>query len=69
MAKSKAQKTYQQMADELNGLVEWFESDQLNLDESVIKYQQAMELLQQMENQLKNAENQVKAISAKFGDK
>jgi exodeoxyribonuclease VII small subunit len=66
MPKSTSPKTYRQMADELTGLVEWFESDQLNLDEAVIKYQQAMELLSQMENQLKNAENQVKKIAAKF---
>lgn len=66
MPKPKSPKTYQQMADELNGLVEWFESDQLNLDEAVAKYEQAMQLLEQMESQLKSAENQVKKISAKF---
>jgi exodeoxyribonuclease VII small subunit len=68
MAKPKPQKSYRQMADELNGLVEWFESDQLNLDEAVAKYEQAMQLLEQMENQLKTAENRVKKIAAKFGE-
>ena len=64
----KPAKTYQQMAEELSGLVDWFESDQLNLDEAVAKYQQAMELIEQMEKQLKTAQNQVEKIAAKFGD-
>ncbi|MBX4197284.1 exodeoxyribonuclease VII small subunit [Candidatus Saccharibacteria bacterium] len=63
---AKAQKSYQQMANELNGLIEWFESEQLNLDEALAKYEQAMELLQQMENQLKLTGNQIKKIAAKF---
>lgn len=65
MATSKP-KTYQQLAEELNRLIEWFESDQLNLDEAVDKYEQAMELLQEMENHLKTAENKVKKIAVKF---
>jgi exodeoxyribonuclease VII small subunit len=59
-------KTYQQLAEELNKLIEWFESDQLNLDEAVEKYEQAMVLLQKMEDHLKSAENKVKKIAVKF---
>jgi exodeoxyribonuclease VII small subunit len=66
MATSKTSKTYQQMADELNGLIEWFESDSVNLDEAVGKYEQAMELLARMEDFLKTAENKVKKIAIKF---
>ena len=54
------------MADALAKLMEWFESDRVNLDEAVGKYQQAMELLEQMEAYLKTAENKVKKISAQF---
>jgi exodeoxyribonuclease VII small subunit len=54
------------MADELAQLVEWFESDKVNLDGAVAKYEQAMELLKQMEDYLKTAENKVKKIQAKF---
>ena len=67
MAKATSAKTYQQLSDEFAGLVAWFESDQVNLDEAVAKYEQAMELLAQMENYLKTAQNQVKKIAAKFG--
>jgi exodeoxyribonuclease VII small subunit len=68
MAKAPAAKNYQQMADQLAELVDWFESDAVNLDEAVGKYQQAMELLEQMEIYLKTAENKVKKISAKFNN-
>jgi len=54
------------MADELAGLIDWFESDKVNLDEAVAKYEQAMELLKQMEDYLNTAENKVKKIAAKF---
>ena len=62
----KQTKTYQQLSDELNQLIEWFESDAVNLDEAVDRYEQAMELLKRMEDHLKLAENKVKKISVKF---
>jgi exodeoxyribonuclease VII small subunit len=61
-------KTYQQMSDELTQLIEWFESDQVNLDEAVHKYEQALELIKQMEASLKTAENKIKKITAKFDE-
>jgi exodeoxyribonuclease VII small subunit len=65
MAKSQT-KSYQQLSDELNKLIEWFESESVNLDEAVDKYEQAMALLKQMEEHLKNAENKVRKIAVKF---
>ena len=66
MATSKKTRSYQEMADELNQLVSWFESDQVNLDEAVAKYEQALELLDQMETYLRSAQNKVKKIAVKF---
>lgn len=65
MAKSST-RTYQQLSDELNRLIEWFESESVNLDEAIDKYEQAMGILKQMEDHLKNAENKVKKIAVKF---
>ena len=65
MAQRRA-KTYQAMADELAQLVEWFEGDQVNLDEAVAKYEQAMRLLGDMEAHLKSAQNKVEKIAVKF---
>ena len=68
MAKTTTNKTYQQMSDELDGLIEWFEGDKVSLDEAVDKYEQAMELLKDMEDFLRSAENKVKKIALQFGD-
>ena len=65
---TKQTRTYQQMADELNALIEWFESDKVNLDDAVEKYEQAMRLLKDMEGYLLAAENKVKKIALRFGD-
>jgi exodeoxyribonuclease VII small subunit len=61
---SSAKKTYQQLSNQLAELLGWFESDKVNLDEAIVKYQQALKLLDQMENYLKTAENKIKKISA-----
>ena len=68
MAKAKPAKTYQQLSDEFAELTAWFESDQVNLDEAIEKYEQAMELLAQMETLLKTAQNKLKKISVKFDE-
>jgi exodeoxyribonuclease VII small subunit len=65
MAKSQT-KPYQQLSDELNRLIEWFESDAVNLDEAVDKYERAMELIKRMEDHLKLVENKVKKNSVRF---
>ena len=66
MPKPKAAKNYQQLSDEFTELVAWFESDKVNLDEAIAKYEQSMELLAQMETYLKTAANKIKKITAKF---
>jgi exodeoxyribonuclease VII small subunit len=68
MPQAKQSKTYKQLAEELEKLVDWFEGDEVNLDDAVIKYEQALELLAQMERHLKTAENKVKNIALKFED-
>jgi exodeoxyribonuclease VII small subunit len=65
MAKNQP-KNYQQLSEELNQLIDWFEGDAVNLDEAVDKYEQAMALLKRMEEHLKTAENKVKKISVSF---
>jgi len=65
MAKNQP-KNYQQLSEDLNQLIDWFEGDAVNLDEAVDKYEQAMALLKRMEDHLKTAENKVKKISVSF---
>ena len=66
MAGPKNPKTYQQLNEELTKLLDWFEGDRVNLDEASAKYEQAVELIQQMEKYLATAENKIKKISTKF---
>ena len=62
----KAVKNYQQLSDEFATLLAWFEGDQVNLDEAVQKYEQAVELLDEMEKYLSTAQNKIKKITAKL---
>ena len=58
---------YQSLTAELEEIINWFESDDVNLDEAVIKYEKAQELIKQIEDYLKTTENQIKKINTKFG--
>ncbi|HEU5004868.1 MAG TPA: exodeoxyribonuclease VII small subunit [Candidatus Saccharimonadales bacterium] len=62
----KPTKTYRQMNEELAEILAWFESEQVDLDQAVAKYEQAMKLLASMEDYLKTAENKIKKIATKF---
>lgn len=67
MAKKQAsKKTYRQLSDELAQLMEWFESGNVDLDEAIVNYQKAMKLIGELEDYLKNAENEIKKIKASF---
>lgn len=64
MAESK--KSYRKLNEELAEIMAWFESEQVDLDQALAKYEQAMKLLAEMETYLKTAENKIKKISRKF---
>ena len=59
-------KTTAQLQAELDELLVWFESDKIDIDEAVIKYEQGLELIAQIEKRLKSAENTVKKLSQRF---
>lgn len=61
----KSSKSYRQMSEDLAELMAWFESEHVDLDEAVVKYEQAVKLLDEMEKYLKTAENKIKKIAAK----
>lgn len=60
-------KTYEQMNQELAELMAWFESESVDLDQALIKYEQAAKLLANMEAYLKTAENKINKIRAHLG--
>jgi len=53
---------------ELEKIVEWFERDSTDLDESLEKFERGLELAQKCKERLKEVENKVVAIKAKFGE-
>ena len=57
-------KSYAQLSEELSELIAWFESDQVDLDAAIVKYDEATKLIAQMEKYLKTAENKIKKITA-----
>ena len=56
-------KTTAQLQQELDGLLLWFESDIVDLDEAVKKYDHGLKLVQELQVRLKTAENVIKKIS------
>jgi len=67
MAKQDA-KSYQETRQELDDLMVWFESDDVDLDQALEKYEQGMELIQQLQKQLVQAENKVTKLKQKFSE-
>ena len=58
--------TIAQKMERLEALLAWFESEEITVEESLKKYEQALKLSQKLETQLKDAKNQVEIIKQKF---
>ena len=52
--------------NELETVTAWFESDQINLDEGLVKFERGMELVSALKKQLSEIENRVEIIKQKF---
>ena len=63
--KSNSAKSYGELSAELAEIMEWFEGGEVDLDEALVKYQQASQLVEQMEKYLKTAANKIKKINTK----
>jgi len=61
--KSNSAKSYSELSAELAEIMEWFEGGEVDLDEALVKYQQASQLLEQMEKYLKTAANKIKKLN------
>lgn len=58
----KQTKSYAQLSEELSAIIAWFESGEVDLDEALIKYKQAAELIEKLEDYLKKTENKIERI-------
>lgn len=57
------EKTYQELKTELDELLDWFESSDVDVDEATKKYEQASNLLVELEKKLSEAELIVKKLA------
>ncbi len=55
-------KTTSQLQTELDTILEWFESDKIDIDAAVVKYQQGLKLIGQLQERLTSAENAIKKV-------
>lgn len=54
--------------EELEGIIEWFEGEEVDLDEGIRKFERGLELAKACKGRLKDVENKVNEIKAKFGE-
>lgn len=65
MAKSD-RPNYQQLANELDGILVELQQTDLDVDAAVKKYERGLELIKELEKYLGEAENKVSQLKAKF---
>lgn len=53
---------------ELEGIIDWFERGEIDLDEGLRKFERGLELAKRCQERLKDVENRVNAIKVKFGE-
>lgn len=61
-----AKPTYETLKTELDSIMLELQRENLDVDSALKHYQRGLELIQQLEDYLQTAENQVKELKAKF---
>jgi len=60
--------TYQELKAQLDDVMVWFESEDVDLDKALMKYEEGMKIVGQLEKQLTEAENKVTKLKQKFSE-
>lgn len=69
MSPKKSTKTdFAKSFKELEEIVEWFEDAEVDLEEGLKRFERGLELASQCRTRLKDVENKVSKIKAKFSD-
>lgn len=58
--------TFEEKMAELDAIMEWFDSDEVTLNASMQQFERGMKLAEELEKELKQAENKVEKIKQKF---
>lgn len=64
---SKKQPSFAEAFNELEELTEWFETEEVDLDEGLKKFERGLELSQICKKKLQEVENKVTTLKKKFG--
>lgn len=64
----KNESTVQEQIDELNELMEWFEQDDVDIEESLKKFDQADALAKAIEKRLSSLDNEVTVLKERFDE-
>lgn len=59
-------KSVEAKIDELEQLLDWFESNEVTVDSALEKYERAGQITSELEDELKKAKNQVEVIKEKY---
>jgi exodeoxyribonuclease VII small subunit len=57
---------FEQALTELEGITQWFESSDADLDQGLVKFERGMELAAQLKTHLAAVENRVEKIKTRF---
>lgn len=66
MADNKKQPDFGAKLQELEAITEWFESDEVDLNAALAKFERGMQLADELKRELAQIENRVETIKAKF---
>jgi len=62
-------KTTLELQAELESIIEWFESDEADIDNAPDKYKRGLEIATEIETRLQQTKNKVSVIKKSFGIK
>ncbi len=68
MPPKKSQPSFAKAFEELEEITAWFESDDVDLEAGLKKFERGLELAKECKDLLKNVENKVEEIKRKFSD-
>jgi exodeoxyribonuclease VII small subunit len=63
---SSKKETVSEKLEKLEALLAWFESEEITIEESIAKYEEALQLAKDVEDQIEQAKNQVEVIKQQF---
>ena len=65
---SKSEKSIKQSLDKFETIVEWFNSDDIDIEKAIAKYEEGAALAEDIKKQLETEKNRIQVLSKKFDD-